>query len=261
MIFYDHKEFTVFLGESKQKTRVAVWVCRRCTLQNAIHMKRCAVCETPRISNVPTDIPAHYKHDPRRISSTGEPQLTPGDSPDKSDLDTWRCDHCTFSLNPAWAVTCDVCDTPRNLFIPQLSPQRAGDGFTPHGGAATNHNHNVPIPDDVEMVEHDNDVIMGSQPMKSPPAAGTSNHVTGNAAAAMTDEKDLDDKWVCPRCTLVNKQLADICGACGNRKPETPGKPKPISDMWTCKRCTLRNPKTEAYCQVMHYYKMSFMLD
>ena len=219
-----------------------MWVCRRCTLQNQIHMKRCAVCETPRRSNVPTDIPAEFKRDSPGGDTGGDPGVSPGDmgggdgningrlSPSTSSS-TWMCPHCTYGCNPSWAVTCDVCDTPRDMSNTGRGPSNSKPG----GGGA-------PIPDDVEMIDEKDLIAI---------AARNSTSKNKTTVVPKVDKTVKEDMWVCPRCTLENNLLADICGACTCRKPQTPiGKTKLVSDTWTCVRCTLRNAKTEAYCQV-----------
>ena len=198
---------------------MAVWVCRRCTLQNQIHMKRCAVCETPRRSNVPTDIPVEFK---RNTDSHIDLTKASPNGPTNSNS-TWMCQNCTYRCNPSWAVTCDICDKPRDMFNVSSSLQSRGTS-------------NAPIPEDVEMVEVNDILTPKSSKSKTVPKVDTAVK---------------EDMWVCPRCTLENKLLADICGACACRKPQTPmGKTKLISDTWTCIRCTLRNAKTDTYCQV-----------
>ena len=240
-------------GDTDAEFENATWKCRWCTLNNSVTFNRCQLCEAPRKSNIPTVFPddmplGRYVPTPpsstsrnhnriidnnaalstaqsRALKSMREPGIRSswpsalnchGDSNTHSrdSEDYWKCDNCTFQCNPSWAVTCDVCE------VPQLGPQGVRSVTPPSQPKAS--------------------MKLRAAKVKSRPRS-------------VTDVSQVPkDSWSCPRCTLLNKNSASICGVCGCRNPF--GQPAE-QIAWVCVRCTLRNTNNADVCRVCNAKK------
>lgn len=215
------------------------WTCRRCTLKNLPTISRCAVCETPFKSNVPTTLPRNVMVAKSESDSTSslfhrqsftlaaETQGGTSTSQEqvnsrKEDLgsqsreehmgahvpreEVWVCPNCTYSMNPTLANMCDICNTVRQMY---QSPKKA---------------------------------------VKPQKETGTIAQEDGRKNRDLPAGKVV---WVCPKCSIENQSIVRDCMACGTlRMPRTSKRRDQLQacDMWTCSKCTLCNTETAHVC-------------
>ncbi|KAK7097003.1 calpain-15-like isoform X2 [Littorina saxatilis] len=242
--------------ENKTVTRTSVgsnvastsgtWKCRRCTVLNEDQWQRCHLCEAPRLSNIPTDLPedidaqghrspSHQSNCKSPTTKTGKSndyQTDSGPPPDSLSLSKkkckekagtskkhpitveddaeWKCQHCTFRCNAGWQTVCDSCGQPRN----------AGQG-TPTSP--------IQIGKDSVKYFHRPPVAVPSSPCQLPPGPSSQ----GEAGAV----------WACGQCTFQNPNTAALCTMCGAGKSSKSGE-------WTCSQCTLVNGAHFPSCRV-----------
>ncbi|KAL8559577.1 hypothetical protein ACOMHN_018740 [Nucella lapillus] len=266
------------------------WNCRRCTLINSNKTNQCSVCLTPRLCNVPVDLPQDIDEQGHRspVDSTTSkspcktaPRFnefqTDGASPDsgvpsssvtkgkgKKAADPkpivveeeaeWRCLRCTFSCNAGWATECDSCGQPRNG-----GGQTAPTSPIQMGKDSVKYVHRSAAPEpstDEPQGEGSGSGSLWSCGQCTLENPGTVALCTmcgaGRPGSAL-------DSWVCSQCTLVNVAKASACRACKSlraaRKSST-GKSKSSQKLgsWRCGCCTFLNRRDEK-CRVCGAFK------
>lgn len=94
-----------------------------------------------------------------------------------------------------------------------------------------------------------------------PPNKGYHKDLCGEASALSSlsshdlMEESSSGTWQCTTCTLLNPQLAPICGLCTSEKPKMA---KIKSSLWSCKFCTLENDVKTDKCEVCGSWRYSY---
>ncbi|KAH6793336.1 zinc ion binding protein [Perilla frutescens var. hirtella] len=109
---------------------------------------------------------------------------------------------------------------------------------------------------------HD-DLWCGSKSLEheGPPESSTSSldvRTTQKSVADSISTQGLidDTSWHCDACTLLNRQLALICAACGTPKSKGNGDKK--LKVWSCKFCTLNNTTEVERCMACGEWRYSY---
>ncbi|XP_014665234.1 PREDICTED: calpain-15-like [Priapulus caudatus] len=253
-----------------------VWVCRRCTLENKPRAKNCAVCETPRKSNIPTSIPdnidiAQFLPRPPYDCATNEKVVL-------------------IDKDPPANPQCDVgTKSPQASVAKKIS--RRTPPHSPSGKAEPGSRDKHPL----RQNSSEPALFSGVSPAPKLPRQNSQ----GDAAARRTppgrrapqqdgEPMEVDagetlhgerDNWACEQCTYTcNPSWTDICDICdtprfvetgddggapldsdwvaagfaaAGRQRERPsrvlGIPSPDTS-WTCFKCTLANPCAVNVC-------------
>ena len=197
------------------------WKCQRCTFINLKTLLRCEVCDSPKVSKLPTEsdinpIDVINLTEPDKVSTkkskadkTGSVESLKNEIPtpsgasaslndvDKMDVDLeWRCGKCSFSCNPPWSKSCETCGSIRKSL-------------------------------DSSAVK--NKVSSSQVPLKS--------IVSTPCATAQLGT------WICKDCTFKNNISDNICIICKNSKTESQDK-----FQWQCQSCSLMNSSVSDIC-------------
>lgn len=266
-----------------------VWVCRRCTLENKPRAKNCAVCETPRRSNIPTSIPDNIdiaqflpKPSVKNITLMEEDVNNTGTSTRNSDdaaaagssiiddetktkkpktLDLSESVTNASSVSPgAETRTCERHTLRQNASEPTLftrdSPTKKVTKQNSQGDVPINKNLSGETTPSINPFYHE------IEPME----IDIGETVDGES-----------DNWACENCTFkCNPSWTDICDICDTPRFFTSGEDIPLVDLtesdgcspkrkerlshilgipspdtsWTCVKCTLVNPCAVNVCAV-----------
>ncbi|KAH9513830.1 hypothetical protein Btru_031511 [Bulinus truncatus] len=184
------------------------WRCQRCTLINADSLAVCLVCEAPRRSRLPTISDIESSIENSHVRSIPDKEiidltLAQGEGPSKKDSEKmmgcsttnnfpgtsnfidideeWKCKDCTFSCNPAWENSCQVCRKPK---FPQSVKER--DSASP------------PYP----IYINNDSVSYTHRPNKQSPIQHTK----------------AQPQWICAKCTFENSPDSLQCSMCSGPK-------------------------------------------
>ena len=236
------------------------WQCRRCTFLNPGKLKRCSVCESPRVSNIPTDLPMDIDEQGHR----SPPAESNGLNPSKSDsrFNDYQTDNGPVSLPPLkeqtkgplpslrgkgkegssadpirisaeeemeWTcLNCTFSCNPGWVTVCDScsQPRQTGQG-TPTspiqiGKDSVRYFHRLPLP-------------LSLEPTPPGVASSQSNSSGGGAESGL---------WPCEQCTFENPSTVPLCTMCGA------GRPGSGSGAWVCSQCTLQNEAKFPSCRV-----------
>ncbi|CAH1776750.1 unnamed protein product [Owenia fusiformis] len=207
------------MGKLKKQDK---WKCQKCTLDNPITMDKCQVCMAQRLLNL-----SFQKQSDLKKSKTSSNVPKTLDIPELSD--SWTCRNCTFSCNPTWTATCDLCDAPHTKDGPLLSP--------------------------IDLTKDSVRYTSPTKPKKLTISASASNSnpqspEPSTSKSTINDAKTNDQvnakTWKCLKCTLLNPDSVLACNLCGSLLPVMKNTEK--SKFWICKKCTLKNSLTAHVC-------------
>jgi len=233
-----------------------VWVCRRCTLQNATKTTRCEVCEAPRRSvifhNHTVDSvsghrqkPDDGKGDELGTGSSGVPANGLCRGVDKSDSAggecatqdgdwaVWTCSNCTYNNNPSWANICDVCETVKQAYG---SPQKQAGTGKAAGSPTVGRNRKVATSWQCGMCSTTN-------------ANSVRDCTCCGALRTAADSESAEDSWTCAKCTLRNNSAAQVCTACLSTRNTVLPQIDYSDTKWPCQGCTYINHRSQNFCQ------------
>lgn len=228
------------------------WRCRRCTLWNPEKQSRCSVCESPRISNIPSDLPedideqGHRSPPPveaingvlpgfdmdviARSPHSHNAQKTDGTATSPIDVDDeWCCSKCTFRCNPAWERNCGSCGQPQKV------KSASATSLIQLGKDSVKYFHRV-------------------QPSCPPEEDLKSSEQKDEAKCKETEDGD-DHQWSCSQCTYENPARVELCTMCGA------GKPGWETTSWKCPKCTLVNSASINRCRACRGFKQKSSTD
>lgn len=234
------------------ETQLKEWSCKRCTLKNPVEKTKCSVCESPRVSSIPTPesipIDLDYSKFPPSVSPVSPTRKTPTAQKSFgkgiSDTDEWTCGSCTFKCNPSFAKICEKCgkgkrpaanvsDSPstqpqgnidaRPKIPPRNSQKQTSDTKKPtlprrvplpKGPVKKGPPPQIPKP---PRTKKQKPWVCVLCTYENPANANICNVCSKDKSVA---EKGVDNTWVCVTCTLVNKQDVAVCEVCGTVKTE-----------------------------------------
>lgn len=226
-------------GADSDRDKDLPWQCSRCTLLNSMKDDRCIMCESPRISNIPTDLPDDIDEQGHRspsdlshstkpnyvfceIQTDGAPMSPPPPSPlgqraEGSEINPIVVDSDSKSLPCANCSSCGLLQ--RMTHKEAKSPIKLGK-------------------DSVKYFHR-----------QSSPTPGTSKDNNGDTP----NERIYLQSWSCDQCTFGNPITVELCTMCGA------GKPGSGSSTWKCPRCTLVNSARFDKCRTCKgEYTISF---
>ena len=227
-------------GEGGDNNEANKWPCRRCTYQNAALSKNCDICETPRVSSIPTpeSIPINldYSQFPPSTSPTSPTKTTNGaqKSADAVNGNEWTCPECTFSCNPPFSKVCDGCGKgkkPESMHNNAVLPKIQG---------TVDAKPKIPPRVGKRPVDPKKPVIPRRVPLpKSPQKKGPPPQIPKQPSS------DKVRSWKCVFCTYVNPYNILVCKMCNVNKQEAVDSD---TSYWTCVTCTLVNKKDVTAC-------------
>ena len=244
--------------ESKHKG-TKEWSCKHCTLKNPMTATKCAVCEAPRLSNIPSadSIPDeldYSKFTPSPTSPSSHRGIPDGNENDKKKLDSnevdgkvnvvktvavWKCPKCSFAKNSQKTEKCTACGEGR-----KPREVKTGDSTQTNSDESSKVN-KLPV-------------ISKENGKKSPrvslvPSPGTSKDGNGDKMqrnkkiSSESKEKDMRNQlfWNCQKCSFQNSNATQSCHVCGTSRKALLLENK---HKWICSKCTLLNNNDATKC-------------
>ena len=231
------------------------WSCKRCTLKNPMTAGKCAVCEAPRLSNIPSadSIPDeldYSKFTPSPTSPSSHRGIPDGNEIDKKRQDSdkvgekinvvkpvavWKCPKCSFAKNTSKTEKCTAC----------------GEGRKPKEDktedSAQRNNEKTAKVAKLPVIQKENGK-KSPVPNSLATKDGTADKMQRNKKiSSESKEKDLRSQlfWNCPKCSFQNSNAIQSCHVCGTgKKALAPGN----KHKWICSKCTLLNNNDAAKC-------------
>ncbi|CAG0883680.1 unnamed protein product, partial [Darwinula stevensoni] len=212
--------------ENIGKHRRAVWVCKRCTLENPAARSRCDACGGPRKIDIP---------DVSLICSNGASGGFP----------TYSRRNKTSERRAVSEICSD--DVARSLV--NLTSRRSSSHSPPT--AHSNRSSKMSTSPDGEYVSL-------RSPNDSNSAIAKFSKTSQNREMSRVRRHSLPDsspesEWECSKCTLRNLGNLTSCSACGGSKIRSlfgaNDRTMKRGEFWNCSRCTLKNPLSVRKCQ------------
>ncbi|XP_064481462.1 calpain-D-like [Ornithodoros turicata] len=232
-------------------TMLAPWTCKRCEKEIDAAAARCPTCSNPRRSSTfPALLPrnafslgflAEALTSPRRSRSLSEVKGVDAGfrnsfrrRPATEKTDMWACQNCSFSCNPLWATTCDICGIAQNAGTSRWVCVKCT-------------------------------LINAAQERFCSACGGSKlNSITAKRYQTLKPH----ESWECPHCTLRNPNNLEECCACSTARPSQPANGStvtrtgvrnkrmakllgdPAEDAWECPSCTFLNEGPHAACKM-----------
>lgn len=176
--------------------------------------------------------------------------------------EVWVCSNCTYNNNPLWAKVCDMCNTEKtNGYL----KDRSRDTRRPDKVQAKTNGAAMQVQNETAVwicakcnVENQGFVrdCMSCGTLRLPRSAKARSAEVRSAAAPVS----VKGGWTCSKCTLLNSEMAHVCGACQAKRETslpilddftltTPAAAAAASK-WPCGACTFLNAANGAMCEV-----------
>ena len=242
------------------------WSCKRCTLKNPMTASSCAVCETPRLSNIPSadSIPDeidYSKFTPSPTSPSCHRGIPDGiDNEKKKPVEdsgtVWKCPKCSYAKNSFKSEKCTACgegrkprehkayakanETSKVDKLPMINNHKSNNGKTSPGiypvlnpGPSKEENASK-IQRNKKISSESKEKDVRKQLFWKCPKCSFQNsnaiqscHICGTGRKALSVPNKY--KWICSKCTLLNNNDVKKCSACGNQKGEVVKKEEPLT--------------------------------
>lgn len=236
----------------------SAWQCCRCTLMNSAKLKRCSVCESPRVSNIPTDLPSDIDEQGHR----SPPPRSNGLNSSKSDseFNDYQTDDGPVPQPPP----------EKHINVPPPIPKGKGKAgtstdpiyvtgededewkclhctFSCNPGWATVCD-SCRQPRKAGQGTPTSPIQIGKDSVKyihRSPAPSAPEPTPGSSSSSQDDStREESGLWQCGQCTFENPSAVVLCTMCGA------GRPRSASNAWVCSQCTLENEARFPSCRI-----------
>ena len=234
------------------------WSCKHCTLKNPMTVNKCAVCEAPRLSNIPSadSIPDkldYTKFTPSPTSPSAHRGVPDGNDDDKKRQESdnaggkvnvvkpvavWKCPKCRFATNSIKTEKCTACGEGRK------PKKNKPEDNSKRNNEETSKDNKLPV---IQKTNGKKTPGGSALPNSLATKDGNADKIQRNKKISSESKEDIRSQlfWNCPKCSFQNSNAIQSCHVCGTgRKALAPAN----KHKWICSKCTLLNNNDAAKC-------------
>ncbi|XP_047004772.1 LOW QUALITY PROTEIN: calpain-D-like [Schistocerca americana] len=167
----------------------------------------------------------------------------------------WTCTKCSYTYNPLWSDSCDICNSvrsPPSLTEPSLiTVTKDSVRYTPTKKEGSQESEELEILTNGDLMQLP---VPGLTPTLATLEQDLEDDFQFLPGEGFSANSVRDQEWTCKKCTLVNSGADNACVVCGGSKLRSistvEDKTLRKGEFWSCGQCTLKNPLSLQVCKV-----------
>lgn len=221
---------------------ISNWKCKRCTLLNPSHKHSCLVCETPRMTNLPSLQDVDLMYETQKQSDTS---INTGTTSSIHNISTNMPKKIFSSVKTFFEKSFESMTSPVQPINRTEDLKESPDVISDEWQCPScSFNCNPNWTNKCQQCEKVNSKHMTSSPIAIDQEKVTYVHRTNNNSLihSQSTQKCLSSSWECDQCTFHNSSDTEHCSMCGVLCSN--------SDSWHCQKCTFCNKSTSSVCSM-----------